>query len=247
MSQSLVLIVKMLDSIDQRVCLTILIGMVLCNDALIVEDGRGVKTMFDHTPADYGPMYDVLSVGLVIADPIDQCIPTNTTYFNASAVLFRANCCHGAEVPTGDCFYDQRTAIAQLNGGVMAIIVNCDSIGEGYNDPLVMGPAPWPVLNVSQFTIPSISVGCDTLGAIYKMQPPINITLNKDGESWYWIDDQIPGAGPKIPWWIFFIWGSTGIVLIYVVGAWIKEILHNRALERRRTFPWPQFHHLLPP
>ena len=194
--------------------------------ALVVEDlSTNTSSIFQHTPADFGPQPPpAVTALMVVSTPIDACGLANATDFAGLAVLFRADCCHNGAVPSGDCYYGDRSVIAQLGGGVLAIIANCGS--DGTDDPVDMAAPALPLPfapNITTVTIPSVSIGCDSFLAIMGMTGPVRVTADDRGAVWTWdvIVDVSSSQNPLLP----GVWVCFGIVFVLAVWCVVRPFM----------------------
>jgi hypothetical protein len=182
-----------------------------CNGLVAMGQGPNLTATFSHI-FGFGLMYINTSAWLQVAEPADQCWPANrsptdsspitseevsilTTTFGGRAALFRAGCCHTGSVPAGDCFYGQRSVLAQLGGAAFVVIANCGSDpqldGDYLNAPLPMSGPPLPLSiapNLTSLTLPTISIGCDDWQTLVTMvvSGPVLLFLDSRGEIDEW-------------------------------------------------------------
>ena len=187
--------------------------------SVVVQLSTLTEFHFDHTPALFGPGYGAgISGRLVLARPLDACLPNlvdGSSWSNGSIVVFRADCCHVGFDPVGDCYFAQRSIIAQLYHASAAIIGNCNSPG---NESIAMTAPQLPLSiapNVTQITIPTVSVGCDFIEFVSSRSQSDSMWATIDGrdevEIEYLAIDFTDG-GYTMPWWAIMIVIFLGIV-----------------------------------
>lgn len=197
---------------------------------------------FPHELADYGPQeYQSSSfpvtAALVEGIPVNQCTPspnqTNIDMLN-SIVLFRAGCCHyddGEQPSPPECWYEQRTILAQAAGAVGVVVGNCGS--DGTNSTLWMGAESNDVVN-----IPTVSVDCSTWEYLHQRLSTYTaiVTISQDGEVNPY---EIPVSdNDHSALWLAVFYGSFGGVIVVII-IWAICVAYRLKRPRITQMPLP--------